>query len=283
MCQYHFTWRTRAACPITTETVEKSCKITDTATGYTYDLTPLRTAAKDYNLTGTDGHSYWINLCGALVDSKSCSKGSAGCQKPKGSSDYFSLGTVDTQELKYLDGSIVLTYKGGSVCHHNNRPRIMELTFECDRENGSRGVPHFREESECLYRFLWPTVLACKPTTIDCIAEGGKYDLRPLFTTTRNWHIQNSEVYKDRDLYMSVCQPLNVSALSGNCPDGAAACEIYKNGSAKGLGGVYSDLKVVSEGLLSLTYSNGKRCADGDIGKVVTLFKCNRKQGTVSK
>ena len=82
---------------------------------------------------------------------------------------------------------------------------------------------------------------------------------------------------------MSVCQPLNVSALAGNCPDGAAACEIYKNGSAKGLGGVYSDLKVASEGLLSLMYSNGKRCPDGDIGKVVTLFKCNRKEGTVSE
>ena len=82
---------------------------------------------------------------------------------------------------------------------------------------------------------------------------------------------------------MSVCQPLNISGLTSNCSDGAAACEVYKNGSAKGLGGVYSDLKVVSEGVLSLTYSNGKRCRDGDIGKVVTLFKCNHKEGTVSK
>ena len=190
---------------------------------------------------------------------------------------------METQELKYLDGSIVLTYKDGSVCHHNNRARVMELTFECDRENASRGVPHFRGETECLYRFFWPTVLVCKPITIDCIAEGGKYDLRPLFTTTRNWHIQNSEVYKDRDLYISVCQPLNVSALTGNCADGAAACVIYSNGTARGLGGVYSDLKVISDGLLSLTYSNGKRCRNGDIGKAVTLFKCNHKEGTVSE
>ena len=281
MCQYHFTWRTRAACPITAETVINSCKITDNETSYTYDLTPLHNRAKDYSLTGADGSSYWINPCGALVDSKSCSKQSTGCQKPKGSSSYYSLGTNDTQELKYLDGSIVLTYKGGNICHHNNKPRVMELTFQCDSENNSRGVPHFREENDCLYRFLWPTVLACKPKTIDCIAEGGKYDLRPLFTTTRNWHIQNSDVYKDRDLYISVCQPLNVSTLK-KCPDGSAACEVYKNGDAKGLGGVYSDLKVVGEGELSLTYSNGKQCPNGEIGKVVTLFKCNHKVGTVS-
>ena len=176
----------------------------------------------------------------------------------------------------------MLTYKGGDVCHHTNRSRVMEVTFHCDAENASRGLPHFREENDCLYRFLWPTVLACKPATIDCIAEGGKYDLRALFMTNRNWHIQNSDVYKDRDLYMSVCQPLNVSGLAGKCPEGSAACEIYKNGSSKGLGGIYSDLKVISQGLLSLTYSNGKRCRNGDIGKVVTLFKCNDKEGTVS-
>ena len=116
-------------CPVTTETVENSCKIMDAAASYTYDLTPLHTTAKDYSLTGADGYSYWTNLCGALVDSKSCSNQSVGCQQPKGSKDYFSLGTMDTQELKYLDGSIVLTYKDGSVCHHNNRARVMELTF----------------------------------------------------------------------------------------------------------------------------------------------------------
>jgi len=256
--------------------------VTDEASSYTYDLSPLRSTAQDYNLTGSDGNTYWINLCGALVNSKECSKDSAGCQKPKGSTSSFSLGKSNTEKLKYVDGSIVLTYEKGDVCHHNNRPRIMEVTFQCDNENGSTGQPYFREENDCLYRFLWPTVLACKPKTIDCIAEGGKYDLRLLRIATPNWHIQNSNVYNDRELYISVCRSLDVSRFNRSCPEGAAACEVYRNGTGRSLGGVYSDLKVVREGLLSLTYSNGKRCRNGDIGKVVTLFRCNRNVGVVS-
>jgi len=159
----------------------------------------------------------------------------------------------------------------------------MEVTFQCDNENGSIGRPYFREESDCLYRFLWPTVLVCKPKTIDCIVEGGKYNLKPL-SFNRNWHIQNSNVYNDRELYISVCQTLDVSKISsGSCPEGSAACEVYRNGTGRGLGGIYNDLKVVSEGLISLTYSNGKRCPNGDIGKVVTLFRCNREARMVSK
>ncbi len=42
------------------------------------------------------------------------------------------------------------------------------------------------QERDCEYSFEWPTALACPPRELECLAEGGDYDLQPLLGN-RNW------------------------------------------------------------------------------------------------
>lgn len=44
-------------------------------------------------------------------------------------------------------------------------------------------------EDNCDYTFEWPTVLACLPRELECVAEGEKYDLRALLEI-RNWEVK---------------------------------------------------------------------------------------------
>lgn len=92
-------------------------------------------------------------------------------------------GISNTQILTYFDGSLTMTFKGGDVCHHNNKNRSVLINFECDRTLADyKGHPHFVSESEdCGYTFDWPTALACPPKELECIAGGGRYNLQPLF------------------------------------------------------------------------------------------------------
>ena len=36
------------------------------------------------------------------------------------------------------------------------------------------------QEVDCEYSFVWPTLLACPHKELECVARGGRYDLRPL-------------------------------------------------------------------------------------------------------
>ena len=85
-----------------------------------------------------------------------------------------------------------MSYIGGDLCRHNNKNRSVLINFECDRTlSNYKGSPHFVSENEdCGYTFDWPTSLACLPRELECIAEGGRYDLRPLLQD-RVWVVKN--------------------------------------------------------------------------------------------
>lgn len=50
------------------------------------------------------------------------------------------------------------------------------------------------QEVDCEYSFEWPTLLACPHKELECVAEGGRYDLRPLLHY-QNWMVTTSGDY----------------------------------------------------------------------------------------
>ena len=50
------------------------------------------------------------------------------------------------------------------------------------------------QEVDCEYSFEWPTLLACPHKELECVADGGRYDLRPLLHY-QNWMVTTSGEY----------------------------------------------------------------------------------------
>ena len=102
-----------------------------------------------------------------------------------------SLG-IGSGVLRYVDGSLSLTYSHGETCH-SNFARTSLITFLCpaDQEEGNistTGV-RFLGEEDCFYQFEWVTNLACgsKSSGVSScqfeIPEIGVYNFAPLVGT----------------------------------------------------------------------------------------------------
>lgn len=210
-------------------------------------------------------------MCGPLLkEDTDCNDGSgiAGCQVDS-SHNTHSTGTYASMVLEYNEKeSITLTYSGGGACSTGSRKT--EIDFVCERSTGLGYPIGVRENQHCHYLFTWPTSLACLPTTLECVAGGGAYDLRPLMAT--NWRVDVSGGWS---LTLSVCQPVTGSTCGGG---GVGAC----TDSGLVLGYVTGDLVVIHEGMIQLSYHNGAPCEDGLRKVTVINFHCNRKAGTVS-
>lgn len=170
-----------------------SCTVTDSTSGYTFDLSPLH-SNRSYFLVNSDtngGPTWNVTLCGALNSTCSQTRQDVGtvpvCQYTSDSRT-FVCGSLSTQTLQYLDRSLSLRYTGGDFCHHFGRNRSVLINFECDN-SVYIGEPRYVREDNCDYTFEWPTVLACLPRELECVAEGEKYDLRALLEI-RNWEVK---------------------------------------------------------------------------------------------
>ena len=180
---------------------EQSCNVTDPETGYVFDFSPLHTATRDhYTLAAGDEseHSFNLTVCGKLNHTCNSLESATACQHTAQGKD-FKCGDFGSQTVRFFDGSITISYGGGEVCKHNKRARSVLVNLECDR-SVYIGEPRYVRESDCEYSFEWPTALACPPRELECVAEGGKYDLRPLFDG-RSW-VVNTESSDDGYRYL---------------------------------------------------------------------------------
>lgn len=284
-CQYSFVWRTQAACHVHAVTT-LTCTVTDPVTGYEFDLSPLHAAGAGHFTVADQKTSYNITACGPLTGAGSgpCTAGDTPLCQVDSNGVAHSLGQVSTQRLSYFEGSLTLTYSGGEVCRKTGKERTVVIDLDCDR-SVYIGTPRYIQEDNCSYTFVWPTALACPPRELQCMAGGGRYDMRPLLQQ-RNWVVDAPRGGGgSRGTYViGGCRSLDVKALP-LCPQqyGIGACR-YSAGKegereSKALGFVTGELVVSGEGELSLTYHNGDTCVDGKSSMVRVHFRCSPGKG----
>ena len=233
-CIYVFDWHTSTACPVREES-GNHCAVTDYRTGYTYNLNPLYRRQQPYKLSGSDGHDYEINICGAIpAGTSSCPDGSFGACQHKTGSNPHGMGHPSTN-LTLNDGALTLEYKGGSLCKGQHK-RSTVISFVC----GSLERPVFAsEEDDCTYNFVFPTRHAChKADPVSCVvyddASNSLFDLTPLTRSSDedNWRVTGFDADKNPILmHINVCADLTPRPpVFGRCADGDAACLLPAGG-----------------------------------------------------
>ena len=237
-------------------------------------MEPLKAHKAVYNINGTNTQ-FSLAICGTLNknDTHCKATGIAGCQVDSHWHSH-SIGTYASMLLEYKDESIILTYDEGDNC--STGPRKTEIDFICNRNlkyeyDEYFGAPELvREVHHCHYLFLWHTALACLPVTLECVADGGTYDLRSLMKK-KNWIIHSSY----GEIVLSVCQP--VSDQRCNATFGVGACLLSNHSRITTvLGYVTGDLVVLNDKTIQLSYHNGFKCSTSGSRTVTVInFRCN--------
>ncbi|GAB1599449.1 cation-independent mannose-6-phosphate receptor-like [Argonauta hians] len=275
-CEHHFLWLTREACPLTNKTSShNNCRVTDQATGITFDLSRLR-KSQGYTVSDQKEHSFQLNICGN-VEQNSCSKKSGSCQTNVLTNRSFNSGNANSI-LHYKNGIVFLNYTGGDKCHQGKFERNTIINFVCNPSIGT-GVPVYLAESEeCTYYFSWHTNLVCEKQVRCTVTKGNHlFDLSPLVNMSAN-HIAEA-VVPSRDpgatYYINICRPLN-PIFGAICPPFASVC-------ATNIGQKDVNLGSVSEGLfidpndhtVTIHYKHGDPCPNTNQNRsTIIKFRC---------
>lgn len=281
-CEYRVLWKTEHACPDVAVT-SSTCRLHNPQRNLDIDLSPLTNSPgvdKPYEVyvnasgPGSRPMRYYINVCGELgiqcPDDDSV-RGVAVCQTMVGNSSWgHVLGKTDHQELKYVDGLLTLTYKGGEKCNHNHFQRETIINFHCNHSAGynGQGWPVFNREEDCSYLFDWDTKYACldHPVIEECRVnhEGKRFDLSPLVKHTgKNWNVLEGG---DQDglsmYYINVCSDLVHSDQAARCKSDSSVC-LLDNSGAHSLGRYLQNPTFdPRSNTIQITYTEGDPCRD---------------------
>lgn len=278
-CQYHFSWRTSAACPVSTSQTS-SCS-TVSADGTVFDLSPLNRLNHDelYEVRppGTD-HVYRINICGATGETGRECMNNGICQITDGGSGRkYGLGRQHS--LRHIGNSLQMTFMNGSRCHDGLFERSATIEFRCNKSVTNPAdayVEFIYEYDNCSYEFEMQTALACESTPVECSyndpENGDSYDLTEL-KSDDGWGVR-AESDDEFMYYINVCRDL--SAIDGHpaCSTGAACQVSMQNGDDSMMGKASTTAFSVEDGKLVLRYSDGDTCHNGDTRQTIVEFQC---------
>ncbi|AWP20381.1 putative cation-independent mannose-6-phosphate receptor [Scophthalmus maximus] len=282
-CVYTFLWLTAAACPLNSSQHDE-CRVSNPATGHTFDLNAL---AKDGGYTVYDHQDhrkmFRMNVCGNVANA-GCSPDTAVCIKDGGTA--VSAGQV-SRKLSYKDHVVELTYEGGGPCAANTDLRHSTVIhFICRPPNmGSAPAEPVLIDSDaktCTHFFSFHTPLVCEQP-VKCSVQNGSalIDLTPLIHVNGYYTATDEAVDQSNgssDFYINVCLPLN--PIPGvTCPPGAAVCMDPDNGPPMDIGRTTSGPQIDSAtGEVSITYNSSSVCADDPNQNYSStiIFTCQR-------
>ncbi|XP_013417456.1 cation-independent mannose-6-phosphate receptor [Lingula anatina] len=284
-CDYHFMWRTSAACPVNHggDTTRNNCTAVNPVTGYTFDLKSL---AKDtgYSVRDASGQRMDINICAPVKNAPvGCGDNSGACQTVVTNERHSYNSGIANARLQYDDGSLMLNYSGGDKCPNTGLSRNTIITFVCGAQGSGTGTPQYIDDVDgCTFYIVWHTELACE-TQVHCAVDTaqGTIDLSPLIMTSGH-HLAMNTAPDSKDpgatFYINICRPLN--PIQGTlCPAGASACRVKTGDSPLGLGKSRAPPSVdTSSGKVTLIYDHGDKCSSNPAKNISSrvIFECQQ-------
>ncbi|XP_053316140.1 cation-independent mannose-6-phosphate receptor [Spea bombifrons] len=234
-CEYTFMWVTALACPLKITSHDK-CRVTNPASGHTFDLSSLTT--NDGYVIKDRKRSVQLNVCSAVKSS--CDAGIGVCITE---GDKHINAGKSQDKITYVDQVLNLVYQDGDPCSANpNLKHRSVFSFVCamDTKLGSHPVLVSFDDQTCTWYFSWRTSLACEQEAKCSVWNGTSLiDLSPL-NHMGYYKTQKTGDGEDKfDFYVSICQPLNQIA-GVQCPPGAAVCMDHHKGQPVDVGHVSS-------------------------------------------
>ncbi|OTF71400.1 cation-independent mannose-6-phosphate receptor-like protein [Euroglyphus maynei] len=288
--EYIFEFRTPAACPLN-PVIGDDCKVYDSFTGNSFDLTPLKSSS--YYVVRGDQYEFELNLCGPIIDGSCERLETAICQKElHGQKRKFSLGGFH-DNLVYWNSILNMTFTNGDPYNDVNRtPRKSHISFICD-ETAGKGHPEFIGESNRSYSFIWYTSLACVgevPKTSHCTFENETHfiDFSPLSMSVGNHFVLSDD---HAMININFCKSLNRerNILAKLCKPNSAACMLQMNPSAEtialNLGEPFAPPFMGYDGNVHILLSNGDPCPYDPALNLTSSFRmeCDRDLGQMIK
>ena len=124
-----------------------------------FDLSPLRNDSVDYKITSDNDGTFFINICGPLVDSSVCGADNSeddaiACLNYNNQQSV--LATADSVSFNYnkTGEAITATYFGGF------QGRTVVYTILCDQN--TTGPSYFGKGFNNAYNFFWRSPVACQ-------------------------------------------------------------------------------------------------------------------------
>ncbi|KJE92774.1 hypothetical protein, variant 2 [Capsaspora owczarzaki ATCC 30864] len=162
-CQYTFTWKTSAACPVTAPATSTTCAVYDPLTSNVFNVTRLSRPTSNYVVDAYRGgvlYRYQLNLCREAVSTQ-CPAGTAVCEtRPDVPTYSRAVGKV-ASTLQAADGALSMTFaRTNQQCDDVKYTPSSIIMFSCRAD--SLGEPTFLYRSEsCDYVFSWASSVAC--------------------------------------------------------------------------------------------------------------------------
>eukprot|EP00117_Sycon_ciliatum_P043986 scpid4052/ scgid3820/ Cation-independent mannose-6-phosphate receptor; 300 kDa mannose 6-phosphate receptor; Insulin-like growth factor 2 receptor; Insulin-like growth factor II receptor; M6P/IGF2 receptor len=237
-CTYAFQWHTAYACPESAQTSD-SCQLTDSHSGYTFDVANLGMAStvigsgSSTNLT--------VAACGESVKSVCKSDGSV-CAFPKDKSDSVAVKADMSSSLQFKHGRLTSIYtKDDTAC--SSKKRHVTVEYRCPprpdhfqketKENlpvdGTIHVdPDSVRDNDCNMIVHWYTNNVCVVSPEQCVVRDKsgqiQYDLSALSVANINESNWKAESTNGSQLFLiNICRPL--MAVHG-CHPHSAVCSV---------------------------------------------------------
>ncbi|XP_052872231.1 cation-independent mannose-6-phosphate receptor [Anopheles cruzii] len=251
-CRYFIFWTTPHAClPLPKELRDAHCTATDTATGHTYNLSPL--ANVNHLVADGRGSDFLVAACrpvhyGHLA---MCPPGSGVCfvnaTEPDIRQRYRDYGQMVANPV-LKDGQLVMELRSATQQCGDSR-----IVFECGVELGNEG-PQYVGKKGCTYQFRWSTSLACarsqRPCSVSNPTSGTVHDLGSL--AERVYVLAEA----NRTYEVAVCRMPQTATW---CPSGSGACEV-SGAQSVSFGAVNDELQFGTTGAPYLLYRSGAMC-----------------------
>jgi insulin-like growth factor 2 receptor len=270
-CTYVFSWTTQLACVRAPQpTVPGNCSVSDSLSGYVFNMTALASASgQPFVIPGDNGVTYSLDVCRPLRSACDNDPGAGVCVTA--SNGQQQVGGLASSSLKWRNGLLSLVYEGGSRCAGPSAGFSSSvLQFVCDSSAG-RGAPRLTySDGSCFQLFSWPTSLACLPS-FPCQVNGNgrQYDLSSLASAS-SWKVQGSG---RESVDFNICG-LRRSGVS--CGQDSGVCgRLAANGEWQSYGSVRNvSTNVVQDGRVVISMGGGGDCGNGQQRRTVLEVVC---------
>nr|CAB3255509.1 cation-independent mannose-6-phosphate receptor [Phallusia mammillata] len=279
ICRYLIYWPTPHVCLPPT----KSCFVTDSGSGATYDLSLLSSLTHAWTFPDNDGNRYYLNLCRNMAESK-CAENATLCRKLQSSQKIQNIGVLSTQSITVESkNKLMVRYSKGEkgICTDSDKLASVEISLTCNPSISAKPTFKRLSQDSCTFHIDWQTRIACENEPVKVAVNEGKFvdpkssaniDISPLLR--RSW-IASGDMRQEGNHPTRYEYIVDFKGrVGGKCGKGVTVCQYNPDGDfTRPLGALNPPpTYVMSDETLEVTFKSNNSCGKDPAKKSHSLL-----------